>query len=170
MTTSATGDRAAFTLIEILLALALIGLLSWIFVGGSTALFADQGLSPDDQFWKACRAARKEALEGQKSVLFSYDTKQRSFVLNDGDTQKLIRVTGPDDLEIDFHPADSGSSSLVLIGGTLVETQPLAGATFYNDGTCTPFRAQLRTATGAHLLSIDPWTCAPVISSSDATP
>jgi prepilin-type N-terminal cleavage/methylation domain-containing protein len=65
-TTSATGERG-FTLIEILLVLALLGLLSWIFIGGSTALLANQSTSPDDQFWKACGAARKEALEEQRT-------------------------------------------------------------------------------------------------------
>jgi general secretion pathway protein H len=167
MTTSATGDRG-FTLIELLLTLALIGLLSWIFVGGSTALFSDQGQTPDEQFWKACGAARKEALEEQKSVLLTYDSKQRAFILNDGTAQRQIRLAGNDDIEIDLHPAASVGSSSVLIGGTLVETEPLAAATFYSDGTCTPFRAQLRLKSGAHMLTVDPWTCAPMISSDDA--
>ena len=79
-----------------------------------------------------------------------------------------MAITGPDDLVIDFHPVQSDSSSSSLIGGTLVETQPLAAATFYNDGTCTPFRAQVRLAAGAHILSVDPWTCAPELSKSDA--
>jgi general secretion pathway protein H len=57
----------------------------------------------------------------------------------------------------------------VLIGGTVVETEPLAAVTFYNDGTCTPFRVQLRANGAAHILSIDPWTCAPVLSKSDAS-
>ena len=70
---------------------------------------------------------------------------------------------------IDFHPADTNSSSSILIGGTLVETEPLASVTFYSDGTCTPFRAQIRTGGGAHLLTIDPWTCAPVLAKTDGT-
>jgi general secretion pathway protein H len=168
LTTSETGEPGGFTLVEILLALALIGLLSWIFVGESTALLSDRGTSPDEQFWKACGAARKEALEDQKTVLLSYDPKVKAFVLNDGSQQKTLAVTGPEDLVIDFHPVLSDSSSSVLIGGVLVETEPLAAASFYSDGTCTDFRAQVRTGAGAHVLAVDPWTCAPVISKSDA--
>ncbi|HEY4990369.1 MAG TPA: prepilin-type N-terminal cleavage/methylation domain-containing protein [Opitutaceae bacterium] len=169
MTTSETGDPRGFTLVEILLAIALIGLLSWIFVGESTALLADKGSTPDEQFWKACGAARKEALEDQHAVLLSYDAKARGFVISDGDKSQTIPVSGPDDLLIDFHPVLSDSSSTVLIGGTLVETEPLAAATFYSDGTCTAFRAQVRANGAAHVLAIDPWTCAPILTKPDAT-
>jgi prepilin-type N-terminal cleavage/methylation domain-containing protein len=168
MTTSETGDRRGFTLIEILLVVALIGLVGWIFIGGSTAMMTDKA-TPDDQFWKATAAARKEALEEGRSVLMTFDSKARGFVLNDGSQTRTIPVTGADDLVIDFHPVQSDSSSSVLIGGTVVETEPLAAVTFYNDGTCTPFRVQLRANGAAHILSIDPWTCAPVLSKSDAS-
>jgi prepilin-type N-terminal cleavage/methylation domain-containing protein len=171
MTTSETGEPGGFTLVEILLALALVGLLSWIFIGGSASLLEDRGQSPDEQFWKACGSARKEALEEQRDVQLTYDTKVKGFVLNDGDLKKTLALSGAgDDITIDFHPAQTDSSSSVLIGGTLVDTTPLAAATFYSDGTCTAFQAQVRTKGGAHLLSVDPWTCAPVITKPDATP
>ncbi|HXQ81228.1 MAG TPA: prepilin-type N-terminal cleavage/methylation domain-containing protein [Opitutaceae bacterium] len=170
MTTSATGEPGGFTLIEILLALALIALLGTIFISGTNSLLAERGASPDSQFWKACAQARKQALEEQRSVLLSYDPRTRAFVMNDGAQQNTLPVPGPEDLVIDFHPAQSSSSSSILLGGTLVETQLLASVTFYDDGTCTPFRVQIRTGAGAHLLSIDPWTCAPVLAKSDAAP
>ncbi len=170
--TSETGEPGGFTLIEVLLAIALVALLSWIFVGASAALLSDKGLSLDEQFWAACAAARKEALEERRSVLLTVETKDpkaRGYTLNDGAAKRSLPISGPEDLMIDFHPVQSDASSSSLIGGTLVETQPLAAATFYNDGTCTPFRAQVRTLGGAHILSVDPWTCAPVLSKSDAT-
>jgi general secretion pathway protein H len=170
MTTSGTGNRGAFTLIEILLVLALIGLMGWIFVGASSAMLSGQAKGPDEQFWAACAAARKEALTEGKSVLLSFDPKARGFVLNDGAQATPIPVAGPEDLTIDFHPAQALSGSLVLVGGTLVESQPMPYVTFYSDGTCTAFRAQVRVNAGAHILSVDPWTCAPVLSASDAQP
>jgi prepilin-type N-terminal cleavage/methylation domain-containing protein len=166
---SETGDRAGFTLIEILLVVALIGLVGWIFIGGSAALMTNKE-SPDDQFWKATAAARKEALEEGRSVVMTFDTKAKGFAINDGNQRKVLPVVGADDLVIDFHPVQSDSSSSVLIGGTLVETEPLAAVTFYNDGTCTPFRVQIRANGAAHILSVDPWTCAQVLNQSDANP
>jgi prepilin-type N-terminal cleavage/methylation domain-containing protein len=170
MTTSATGEPGGFTLIEILLVVALIALLGTIFIGGSSALLADKAPSPDAQFWKACSEARAEALDEGKSVLLSFDARARGFVLDDGAARRELALAGPDDVTVDFHPASSDSSSSVLVGGTLVETEALASVTFYDDGTCTPFRAQMRSRAGAHMLSIDPWTCAPELAKSDATP
>jgi prepilin-type N-terminal cleavage/methylation domain-containing protein len=167
---SETGDRGGFTLIEVLLVVALIALLSTIFIGGSSALLSDKAPSPDAQFWTACGAARGEALGEGKSVNLTFDQKTRGFVLDDGSQKKELPLVGPDDMVIDFHPADSPSGSLSLIAGTLVETEPLASVTFYNDGTCTPFRAQIRSKLGAHILAIDPWTCAQVLKKGDANP
>jgi general secretion pathway protein H len=169
MTTSETGERGGFTLIEILLVLALIALLGTIFIGGSSALLSNRDTSPDGQFWKACAAARAEALDEGRSVLLSFDPKARAFVLDDGASKKELPFAGPDDTGIDFHPPQSDTSSAILVGGTVVETDTLAAVTFYDDGTCTPFRAQVRSNTGAHLLSIDPWTCAQVLTKNDTT-
>lgn len=169
-TTSETGDLGGFTLLEILLALALIALLGTIFIGGSAAMFTDKELSLDDQFWKACAGARHEALEHRNDVLLSFDPKARAFEMTDAGGRSDTPVTGPDDLLIDFHPAQSEGTSSVLVGGTLVETKPIASVTFYPDGTCTPFRAQIRAGGGAHMLAVDPWTCAPMLSPTDAAP
>jgi len=170
MTTSAIGEAKGFTVIEILLALALIALLGTIFVSGTSSLLAEHAASPDEQFWSACAKARRQALEGQRTVVMTFDARSRSFVLADAAGQRALPVAGPDDLVIDFHPGQTGTGSSSLIGGVLVETQPLAAVEFYGDGTCTPFRAQLRTGAGAHMLSVDPWTCAPVLTPNDAAP
>jgi|HubBroStandDraft_6_1064221.scaffolds.fasta_scaffold1271452_2 Tfp pilus assembly protein FimT len=168
MTISATGDRRAFTIVEILLALALVLLIGTIFISGTNSLLAGKTATPDEQFWTACAQARREALEEQRSVVMTYDPKTRGFILNDGAQTRSVPVNGPEDLVIDFHPAQSDATSATsLIGGVLVEMTPLAAVTFYSDGTCTPFRVQLRTSAGAHLLSIDPWTCAPILNPTD---
>jgi prepilin-type N-terminal cleavage/methylation domain-containing protein len=170
MTTSETGDPGGFTLLEILLVLALIALLGTIFIGGSNAMLADKAKSLDEQFWTVCAAARKQALEDRQSVLLSFDPKVKSFVFTEGAAHVAVPVTGPDDLVVDFHSAQQSSGTLTLVGGVAVETEAIPSVTFYNDGTCTPFRVQIRANGAAHLLAIDPWTCAPVLSQSDARP
>ena len=104
-TTSGTGDLGGFTLLEILLALALVALLGTIFIGGSSAMLTDRAASLDDQFWKACAEARHQALEHRQEVLLSFDARARAFEMTDGSGRKDDPVTGPEDLAIDFHPA-----------------------------------------------------------------
>jgi prepilin-type N-terminal cleavage/methylation domain-containing protein len=166
MTISATGERRGFTLLEVLLVIALIALFGWIFVGASSALLGGRGGSADEQFWAACGAARKQALEKEKTVTLAFDAKTRAFVLNDGTAQVPMPLANlPEDLVIDFHAAQTAGQALTLIGGTLVEAQPIPFVSFYPDGTCTAFRAQIRMSGAAHVLSVDPWTCAPVLTS-----
>jgi hypothetical protein len=49
----------------------------------------------------------------------------------------------------------------------LMESQAIPSVTFFSDGTCTPFRVQFVRGTGTSVLSIDPWTCAPVLKPND---
>ncbi|HUR58290.1 MAG TPA: hypothetical protein VM029_11310, partial [Opitutaceae bacterium] len=51
----------------------------------------------------------------------------------------------------------------ILVGGVMIESKPLTYVTFYPDGTCTPFRAQVVRNGGTHVLSVDPWTCAAML-------
>ena len=167
---SAIGNRrskilGAFTLLEILLALALVALLAGALIGGSSALLADKPVSPDDVFWSTVRAARKSALNGQQDLNLRYDEKAKSFQLTapDGTVQSFPVPVAAADLAVDFLAAQKTGGS-ILLGGTVVETEPLTGGvTFCADGTCTAFRLQIRANGGAHILAIDPWTCAPVI-------
>ena len=106
MTTSETGDRFGFTLLEILLALALIALLATVFISGSSALLAEKRLSPDDQFWNVCAEARKSALNGEHDVILGFDQKALAFTLDDGVAPRSIPVTGARDLIVDFLPAE----------------------------------------------------------------
>lgn len=168
--------RAAFTLLEILLVLALMGLLVGVLIIGSIHLIGDKPVTPEDVFWKAVSETRREALLSGKEVRLRFETKDvkdskekaRSLVATAGDKtlQFPFDVTG--ELTVDFLSQEKGTSS-VLIGGELVQTQTLPFVTFYGDGTCSPFRVQIRTGGPSRFISIDPWTCAQVLASNDST-
>ena len=72
----------------------------------------------------------------------------------------------PAELTVDFLTMQKGASS-ILIGGVLVETQTVPFVTFYSDGTCSAFRAQFMRNGASHVLSVDPWTCAPMLTPPD---
>ena len=158
--------RRAFTLLEILLAIALIGLLAGVLVTGSVNLLSDKPATPEDVFWKAVRQSRATALTAEREVRLSFDDKQQAFVLDDGSAPQVLVVPPAPGLTVDFLSPSAGRSS-VLIGGDLVDTQTVPSVSFYPDGTCSPFRAQFRTGGAPHVLNVDPWTCAPVLPRLD---
>lgn len=159
------GDRsrAAFTLLEILLAVALLGLLSAALVGGASYLLDSRPRTPTEIFWTAVRETRREALTGEREVRLSFDEKEKQFVADDGRAPKTYPVAGPRSLTISFLPAVASPSSARLIGGSLFESEAIPAVTFYPDGTCSPFRLQIRSTGEPTVLEIDPWTCAPAL-------
>ena len=159
----------AFTLLEILLALALMGLLAAVLVSGSARLIGDQPVTPEDVFRKAVQQARAAALNNEREIRLSFDRKEFAFVLDDGVTPTSLAVPPNHDLTVDFLSAQAGGSS-VLIGGNLVDTKTVPFVTFYPDGTCSAFRVQFRSGGPVHVLAFDPWTCAPVLPRPEATP
>lgn len=176
------GARAGFTLLEVLVVIALIALLTGVLVVGTSRLLGDRPKSPAELFWLAAAAARKDALLQNQSVRLSLDSKTAEFVLTANvtagvATTAVTATTGETRLpfvpkaisELDFLPPKAtGLGSAMLIAGELVETRTQPYVTFYGDGTCSPFRVQLRSPAQTRVLEIDPWTCAPMLASQPA--
>lgn len=175
-----TCSRAGFTILEILLAIALIALLAGALVGGAAHLLTDQPVTADEVFWKSVQQARKMALKAEKEVRLRFDAKKKQFILIDGFVpstlgadgftreetalkQFPIPPSGGNDLTIEFLSSAKGGA-VILVGGVMIESQPIPFVTFYPDGTCTPFRAQLMRKGASHVLAVDPWTCAAVLT------
>lgn len=160
---------SAFTLLEILLAVALIALLSAALVSTAVHLTDTKPRSNDQVFWEAVRLARRSALQLQSDVTLKFDDKTKEFVMVGGGAQQSLPLaTSAKDLTVEFLQADAANSA-ILVGGQLVETRTMPAVTFYGDGTCVPFRVQFRANGSAHVIAIDPWTCAPVLIQKDAT-
>ena len=173
---------AAFTLLEILISLALIALLIGATISVSPR--GDSALTTDEVFWKALTEARKQALTTQQDIRLGFDARAKAFVIgvNIGtqtDTKASLRksvdagtqssaaiqtfpVRFADTLTVDFLPAAKSNGSM-LLGGELVETGTMPYVTLYSDGTCTPFRVQFHSSGAARIIAIDPWTCAEVL-------
>lgn len=160
--------RSGFTLLEVLLVIALIGLLTAALVVGGAALLRQKEPSPEEIFWRAVGEARDFALIHQVEVRLAFDPEEKTFHARTPEGSESFAVPFEGDLRIEFLSAQPTGRS-VLIGGVLVETQPLESVTFFEDGTCTPFRAQLRVGSGEpQVIEIDPWTCAPMLREEEA--
>ncbi len=157
--------KGGFTLLEVLVTLALIALLTGVLVVGANSMLSDHPKSPEEQFWATVGEVRKDALLGGREVRLSMDTRTQEFVARSNGAEVRYPFVAKEVAELDFlAPRSPGNFSAILIAGQLVETQTLPAVTFYGDGTCSPFRVQLKTRAGARVLEIDPWTCAPVLT------
>ncbi len=177
--------RHGFTLLEVLLCIALIALLGGVLIGSSSHLLTEQPLSPHAVFWKAVQEARKAALKSEHEIRLKFDPDKKHFYLVDGLAPSTLaddgftRVETPlktfpipaetsRDLTFDFLGASAKGGNAILVGGVLLESRTIPHVSFYSDGTCTAFRAQFARAGSSTILSIDPWTCAPVLNLDDA--
>jgi general secretion pathway protein H len=164
---SPEAKTCGFTLVEIMLVLALVGLISAMLAAGVARVFNDDHPTPDDVFWQACRSAERLATLGEREVSLSFDANGRKFVWSDGqDTKEAALDPAGGAVSVQFLQAQTGGN-VILIAGQLVETQEVPRVTFYPDGTCTAFRVQFRAGSKTWQLAIDPWTCAPVIEKKE---
>ncbi len=155
--------RRGFTLIEILLVVALLGLGALLLVNGVTDITRVREPRSDEIFWQGVTAARQLALETDQTVSFRYDRDKRLLTWSAG-PESLHSLAFSGRL-LEFLPVTGQGT--VLIGGQLAETGSLTVVRFYPDGGCDAFRAQLTDASDHRtVLAIDPWTCAPMLTTA----
>jgi prepilin-type N-terminal cleavage/methylation domain-containing protein len=162
--------RSAFTLLEVLMVLALLGLMSGLFITAARSFTDERSRTAEDVFWQMVRESRKRALLTGQPVRVTYvaplKDEDAALVMTADGVEERLSFTGMGNVKMDFLSRDKTRSS-ILVGGQAIETQTVPAVTFYGDGTCTPFRVQIRTnANAVRTLSIDPWTCAEVLTPS----
>lgn len=167
-----SAKAKAFTILEVLLSLAIIGLIAAILVGGSAALLKDKPVTVRDVFWQAVQEARKQALQHDREVrlrFFDDREKGKGFEVVKGEAGTAFPLSpeiATNDLKVDFLTTQKGGN-VILVAGVIVETQTVPFVTFYPDGTCTAFRLQIVRDGGREQLAIDPWTCAEMLIPPD---
>lgn len=149
--------------------IALIALLTGVLVTGGVQLTRDKAFTPEDVFWKAVTETRKIALISGREVRLGFVARSR-----DAEPALMARMADGTEQRFPFEQADQREfiieflvkqkgGSTMLLGGQLVETQTIPFVTFYGDGTCSPFRLQIRAGGEPRVIEVDPWTCALVL-------
>jgi general secretion pathway protein H len=163
----------AFTILEVMIVIALISLLCGVLITGGLHLTRESSATPEDTFWKAVTEARRTALLSGRDVRLSFvgtpkGDKERALVIraSDGTEKRMPFEPRPGELIMEFLSAQKGGPS-ILLASQLVETSTMPYVTFYGDGTCSPFRVQIRAGGEPRTLMIDPWTCALVLPGTE---
>ena len=76
--------RAGFSMLEVLLAIALLALLGGVLMSVGSNLVSVQPVTVDDVFWKSVTEARKAALKAEHEMRLKYDAEKKSFRVIDG--------------------------------------------------------------------------------------
>lgn len=159
---AARPECRAFTLLEVVLAIALLGLLGGLFISGGSDLFRARERTATDVFWQAVQAARLQAVQEDVTVLLRFDEKKLRLVWNSAAASHELDWPGKN---LEFLPVEQNDT--ILLGGQLAGTSRLTVVRFHADGGVDRFRAQLTDASGQITrLDLDPWTCAPVLHPS----
>lgn len=141
-----------FSLIEIVVVLALAGLIGALVIGaGGSMLRAASQDDAENTAITAIAAARHQAVLSGQIVELHLDEKTRTL---DWGTGQAVVAAGQ---ELSLLPAVRAGA--MLIGGQLKEDK-IALVRFYADGTCDPFRLDITNDTTHRIVAIDPWTCA----------
>ena len=152
-------NTCAFTLIEILLVLAVIALLSSLFLTGVAVLTARDEQTLEEVFDQAVREAKWRALDGGRPVTLEFDEEKKAFVLRRSEeaiAEHPVQIGG-ESARVRFfqqRPRDT----YVLIRGELVQTDPVPRVTFHPDGSSTPFSVELSYGAETLRFPVDPWT------------
>jgi general secretion pathway protein H len=148
---------SGFTLVEVLLVLAIMALFATLFIPGVNSILREiDARGPEQIVSETILAARGAALETSRTVILRFDAEARRFQTEAASVPTEVLPAG---LKLDLLPPETGST--VLLGGQLVETGELHRIRFFPDGTCDPFRVRMQEGKEApRLLQIDPWTCA----------
>jgi prepilin-type N-terminal cleavage/methylation domain-containing protein len=155
--------EAGFTLIEIMVVIALLGTLAAILAVGASRALIDRGESPEEIFWLAVGETRKHALQQEVDINLSFNNEDQVFIASTLAGSRTIPLPEASKIQLEFL-GFAGGGPTIMVGGRLIETSILEHVTFYRDGTCMPFRARLSVeGLQPEVLEIDPWTCAPIL-------
>jgi type II secretion system protein H len=159
-----------FTLIEMLLVLALIGVFTTLFVINADSLTRETATQAvEAKFWTAVREARSQAILHRRAQALWFDKKAAAFVVENVETgAKRSFVIKRDDwapdtrLEVALQK-QVDSNQHTMVAGELKTLKEIPEARFFPDGACTPFVATFNVGGEEKEIELDPWTGAELL-------
>lgn len=151
--------RRGFTLIELILVIALIALVGGLMVVNARAILSGLGEEPVDRILqKAVREARYQAASLKEPAYLIYDEESGSLEVLSGTGTKLAAfptAEGTEFPEIEFEQILPASG---LDGFGRDETAPVNQVVFRPDRSSTPFQAIISEGVRSFTLRYDPFS------------
>jgi prepilin-type N-terminal cleavage/methylation domain-containing protein len=160
--------RRGFTLFEVLLVVAVIGLFSAIFIANLDSFLRQSEVELlESAFWQAAREARLQATARREPVALRYDAEEQAFVVS-GREERRFRVSLPD-LPPGLEPRVVFSlplpkNGLRMVRGELIDRQETDWVTYFGDGSNQPFTVEFVWGRAERSVEIDPWTGVELVS------
>lgn len=158
---SALGGRAAFSLMEMLLVLALIGLFLGTILLNVVSMFRGSVMDElEGTLWIAIDKAKQNAVFQQRRVALSFDEERLALVLSSGDRRELYELAeqeGGEEIRVLFNER-LPENARYLVSGRIVDEREIERVVFFPDGTCTPFLVSVEYGELRNSFEIDPWT------------
>lgn len=166
--------RRGFTLLEMMLVIALIGMMATALVLNIESMMRQSEASAvEGAFWEAARTARTDALLKRRTETVRYDEKQAAFLIESAGEVRRYEIDRADwksDLTVEIaFKKRLASSQFTLVAGQLVDLREIPSIQFFQDGTCTPFVLELVVGDSTRRIEIDPWTGAELLPDEDAS-
>lgn len=172
MQSASVRRRPGFTLLEVLLVIALIGSVTSLFLLSLDSIArTTPGDALEGAFWSAVRDARESAVRTRRTQSVSFDADRMEFLVKGADTERRSAVSRevlPDNARIEaVFTQELPKNSFTLVRGRLVTEREIPSMQFFPDGTCQPVTVEFRFPGGTRRLTIDPWTCAELLDSEE---
>lgn len=168
------GDRgfSGFSLVEILLVVALIGVMASVFViNFDTLIRQNEADSLEQAFWQAASEARNQALFQRRPQDLRYDPEANAYTVGAGGKTKHFKVdtsNWKEDIETEVLFKQSLSDdSYRLVAGQLITQREIPLVRYYPDGTSMPFVLEIRAGDDLRSIEIDPWSGAELLAADD---
>jgi len=152
------AGRAGFTLVEVLLVLALMALISGVLILGAANLMEGGKDDPEAALLALLQKVRREAVERDQVIELRIEDDGSTLTWGEKPDQT---ATLPVSEKVRARLLAPVSLGAVLIGGQ-AEEHPLASLRIYPDGTCDHARIEVNRNGARRLCEIDPLTCAPL--------